>query len=574
MYILGLNIYHGDSAACLFKDGKLLYAIEEERIRRIKHWAGFPSESIKACFSYAGVDIKDIDYISVSRNPYARLHKKLWRVFTRVPRRGFVKARLDNYKKIGSIKESLADIFGCSQDVIKARLINVEHHLSHISSGFFVSPFESAAVVSVDGFGDFSSVMLGRGDGNKLKIFKTADFPHSLGIFYTALTQFLGFNNYGDEYKIMGLSALGEPVFLDKMRKIVRLKNDGLFELNTDFFLHDKDGVEMTWLDGAPLIGGVFSKKLEDLLGKVREKNEQIDQRHKDIAASVQAIYEEAFFHILNNLHKLAETDNIVLAGGCIQNSLANGKITSNTPFKNIYIPPAAYDAGTAIGSAVYVWNKRLNNPRSFVMDSPYWGDDYNEDYIKRLLGKQGVVFELLDEEELIKRTAMDIADEKVVGWFCGRTEWGPRALGARSILADPRSANMQDILNSRIKKREVFRPFAPSILEEEVDNWFEKSDGVPFMEKVYKIKEEKRVLLPAVCHKDGTGRLQTVSSNINTRYYNLIKEFDSITGVPMILNTSFNENEPIVNSPEEALDCFLRTKMDVLVIEKFYIKR
>ncbi|MEK7149425.1 MAG: carbamoyltransferase C-terminal domain-containing protein [Patescibacteria group bacterium] len=574
MYILGINAYHGDSSAALLKDGKLVAALEEERIRRIKHWAGFPSEAIKFCLDYAGIGIKDVDYIAISRNPFARFHKKIIRIILRLPKFSFLKSRLNNIKKLKSIKENLAEIFNVNRREIKAEVVNVEHHRAHLSSSFFFSPFKEAAVVSIDGFGDFVSTMAGVGKDNRIKINDLVEFPYSLGIFYTALTQFLGFWKYGDEYKVMGLSAFGNPVYLDKMKKIVKLKNNGFFELDTSYFLHDKEGVEMTWLDGEPKIGKLFSDKLVELFGEPRKENEEVGEKFKDIAASVQAMYEEAFFHILNNLYKKTKMKNIALAGGCIQNSLANGKIYEKTPFKNVFIPPAAHDAGGAMGSAMYVWNQILEKERNFVMMSPFWGPEYDEKYLEKYLNKAELKYERLENNDLIKKVAKFLADSKIIGWFQGRTEWGPRALGNRSILANPCNPKMKDILNLKIKKRESFRPFAPSILEEEVLNYFEENKPVSFMEKVYEIKEEKRKLIPAVTHIDGTGRLQTVSRKDNPLYYDLIKEFGRLTGVPILINTSFNENEPIVNKPEEAIDCFLRTDMDVLVLGNYIVIR
>jgi len=574
MIILGINAYHGDSSAAIVKDGQLLAAIEEERIRRIKHWAGFPSEAIKWCLSYTGTDIRDIDYIAVSRDPFARFHRKIIRILLKRPNISFIKGRLNNYGKVMGIKENLAEILKINKKDIKAKVTNIEHHRAHIASSFFVSPFKKAAVVSIDGFGDFVSVMVGVGKENKIDILNMVEFPHSLGVFYSALTQFLGFWNCGDEYKVMGLSAFGRPTYLEKMRKIIKLKDNGLFELNTSYFLHDSKGVEMTWLNEKPVIGRLFSDKLVDLLGEPRRKSEELSQRFQDIAASIQAMYEEAFFHILNYLYKRIELKNIALAGGCIQNSLANGKIYDKTRFENVYIPPAAYDAGGAIGAAFYLWHQNLNKPRNFEMVSPFWGPSFNENEIMATLNVNNIKYKKLDENLLIERVAKDIAEGKIVGWFQGRTEWGPRALGNRSILADPRKKEIKDILNARIKKREWFRPFAPVILKERVEDWFERCEEVPFMEKVYNIREEKRDLIPAVSQVDGTGRLQTIRNRINPRYYNLIKGFEKLTGIPVILNTSFNENEPIINTPEEAINCFLRTKMDVLVLENFYISR
>lgn len=572
MIILGLNAYHGDSSACLVIDGKLICAIEEERIRRIKHWAGLPAEALKWCLDYAGIDIKDVDYIAISRNPSAHLHKKILRALVKTPKLGFLKNRLQNVAKVSDVKTSIAGALGILASNIKAKVQNVEHHRAHLGSAFLVSAFDVALSVSVDGFGDFLSAMRGIGRGDKIEVLEWVEYPHSLGIFYTAFTQFLGFLKYGDEYKVMGLSAFGEPVYLAEMRKVVKLKDNGLFELDTSFFLHDKDGVEMVWENGEPILGRLFSNKLGELFGKPREKDEEITKHHQNIAATLQCMYEEAFFHMLNDIYEKTGIDKITLAGGCIQNSLANGKIFEKTPYKEIYIPPASYDAGTAIGAAFWVWNMILGNKRDFAMTSPYWGPEFSEGDIEGVLRKEGVKFEKLNDNELFERTAKDIADGKIVGWFQGRTEWGPRALGNRSILVDPRKKEMKDILNERIKRREGFRPFAPSVLEHFVSEWFDESSPVPFMEKVYGIRLEKRKFIPAVVHVDGTGRLQTVSKDMNPRYYRLIEEFYKLTKVPVVLNTSFNENEPIVNTPSDALGCFLRTKMDVLVMGNYYV--
>lgn len=572
MNILGINAYHGDSSACLVADGKVVCAIEEERVRRIKHWAGLPTEAVKWCLQYAGADIRDIDHIAISRNPSAHVHKKILRVLTKAPSLGFLRNRLHNVARVSDVKSGIAEAFGIRASDIRSRVHNIEHHRSHLASAFLVSPFDTAVCVSVDGFGDFLSAMRAIGKENRIEVVDYVEYPHSLGIFYTAFTQFLGFWNYGDEYKVMGLSAYGKPTHLDEMRKIVKLKKNGLFELDTAFFLHDKEGVEMVWENGAPALGKLFSDKLGQLCGKPREREEEVSERHKDIASSIQAMYEEVFFHLLNHAYQKTGIDTLALAGGCIQNSLANGKIFEKTPFKEVFIPPASYDAGTAIGAAYWVWNVALGNKRDFVMTDPYLGPEFSDEDIGNALRDQGLRFEKLDDDELLRRTARDIANGKIVGWIQGRTEWGPRALGNRSILADPRKKDMKDILNERIKRRESFRPFAPSILEDFVSEWFEGSYPVPFMEKVYPIRAEKKKFIPAVVHEDGTGRLQTVSKNVNEKYYRLIEEFYRLTKVPIVLNTSFNEKEPIVNTPSDAIDCFLRTKMDVLMMGNFYI--
>jgi len=574
MLILGLNAYHGDSSACLVSDGKLLCAIEEERIRRIKHWAGLPIESLKWCLQYACAEISDVDYIAVSRDPSAHLHKKILRVLSKAPSFNFLKNRFRNVSKIKDLKTSIAYSLDLDKSVIKAEIQNVEHHRAHIASSFLLSPFDKSDCISVDGFGDYLSVMRGTGAGNRIEIHDWVEYPHSLGIFFTALTQYLGFNNYGDEYKIMGLSAYGENTFEQQMNKLVKIQKDGLFSLDTNYFRHDKEGVDMVWEDGKPSLSKIYSSKIIDLLGNPRGPEEEINQNHKDLAFSIQDKYEKTYFNLLNLNNGNNGLSNLSLAGGCIQNSLANGKIYENTNYKSIYIPPASYDAGTAIGAAYWVWNIILGNKRDFIMDNPYLGPEFSNKEIENLLINKKIEYKKLNENEFYKKTAAAISEGKIVGWFQGRTEWGARALGNRSILADPRNENMKDILNARIKKRESFRPFAPSILEEHTCDWFEDSHPVPFMEKVYFVKPDKRKLIPAVVHEDGTGRLQTVSRSMNERYYRLINEFYRLTNVPILLNTSFNENEPIVNTPEEALDCFLRTKMDILIIIDFYIQR
>lgn len=582
MNILGINAYHGDSSAALVIDGKVICAIEEERIRRIKHWAGFPGESIKWCLSYANIDIKELDFIAISRKPSAHLHKKLLRTIVKTPKIKFLQNRLSNVSKIGNIKSQIANLFQTEEKTIKAKVINIEHHIAHIASAFLVSPFEKAVCVSMDGFGDFLSVMRGKGEGTKITTLDWVEYPHSLGILYTAFTQFLGFWNYGDEYKVMGLAACGEPVYKNEIKNIIMLKSNGLFELDCSYFKHADEGVEMVWSSGSPSFDILFSNKFIDILGKPRSPEEKISKRHMDIASSLQWVYEETFFHMLNDVYKHFRFENITLAGGCIQNSLANGKIIDLTPFKNIYIPPAAYDAGTAIGAAIVVWHLKSKKDRNFIMNNPFLGPSFDKKEIKKELSlfqdkmnmENYKIEEILNEIEFYDIITNYILSGKIVGYFQGRSEIGPRALGNRSILTDPRNNEVKEILNNRIKKREWFRPFAPSILEEKVPEWFEKSSPVPFMEMVYKIKKEKQDIIPAVCHIDGTGRLQTVSKDINPRYHKLIKEFEIKTGIPLLLNTSFNENEPIVNSPKDALQCFLSTKMDVLVLESLIITK
>jgi carbamoyltransferase len=582
MVILGINAYHADAAAAIVVDGQLVAAAEEERFLRIKHWSGFPAESIRYCLRAAGVDPEAITYIAVNRNPKAHLLKKALYVFSRRPALTTIRDRLQNASKVHDIRCELEARLGLANGMIKAEVRHIEHHQAHLSSSFLVSPFASAALASVDGFGDFVSTTVGRGEGNKVTVFDQVTFPHSLGLFYLAMTQFLGFPTYGDEYKVMGLAAYGKPEYLPELRRVVTLKPKGRFELDIRYFLHHSEGIAMTWENGAPTLGNVFSEELVRLLGHRRLQSESVTSRHENLAASLQAMYEEAFFHILNSLYERTHQKTLCLAGGCALNSVANGQITSRTPFEQVYIPPAAGDAGGAIGAAFSVWYGELARPRSFIMDRADWGPEFVEAEVEAEIKKRASelarsgcqVERCVDEAQLCGRTAEEIAAGNVVGWFQGRMELGSRALGQRSILADPRRPEMKDILNARIKRREVFRPFAPSILEEAVSQYFEQSQPSPFMTMTYRVKSEKRDEIPAPTHVDGSGRLQSVNRNAQPLYWQLIKAFEGLTGIPIVLNTSFNENEPIVCTPVEALDCFLRTKMDVLALGPFLIRR
>jgi carbamoyltransferase len=577
--ILGLNAFHGDASACLVRDGVLVAAAEEERFRRVKHWAGFPTESIRWCLKEASLSINDVDRIALNQDGRANLGAKLRYLLKSRPELSMVLSRVRNR----SAREKMpSQLRLCCPDLSKMpRFDHVEHHLAHLSSTFHVSPFDEAVVVSVDGFGDFASAAWGVGRGTSLEVEGRVLFPHSLGIFYQAITQYLGFPHYGDEYKVMGLAPYGEPRFLNEMRRIIRPSSDGAFELDLAFFRHHKERIAFEWNGGSPEFEDLFTPALEALLGPRRAPSDPLDDRHRDIARSAQAIYEEIFFNLLNRLYQRHPIPSIALAGGCAMNSAANGKVRRMTPFKKVYVQSAAGDAGGAIGSAFAVWH-REGGHRSFVMDHAYWGPHFDQDQIDRLVEANRrrtetarcAVERIDDERVLCKRTAEAIADGAVVGWFQGRMEWGPRALGNRSILCDPRRADMKAILNAKIKRRESFRPFAPSVLSEAVSEWFEEDDDVPFMMQVFQIREAKRAQIPAVTHVDGSGRLQTVKQSANPRYHALISTFRHLTGVPLVLNTSFNENEPVVCKPEEALDCFLRTNMDVLVLGETILTR
>ena len=579
MIILGLNAFHADSSAALVRDGRLIAAAEEERFRRIKHWAGFPSQAIAYCLREAGLQLSDVDHIAFNQDNRAQLLRKIAYFLTKRPDIKLVLSRIRNRRARADIRGFLEQAF--PGDRARGELHSVEHHLAHMASAFHVCPFDQAAVVSIDGFGDFSSAAWGAAAGCELSTYGRVFFPHSLGILYQALTQYLGFPHYGDEYKVMGLAPYGRPSFVGHMRKMLRLLPDGGFELDLRFFRHHRENIAYQWMEGSPEFGDLFSPALEQLLGPRRHPADPLEDRHRDIARSTQALYEEAFFNLLDVLQKRSGLTDLALAGGCAMNSVANGKVRRMTPFRRVYVQAAAGDAGGAIGAAFATWHK-LGGARTFVMDHAYWGPAFGSAEITKLLEKNRANFsaagcsveQVSDETTLCRSTAAAIADGQVVGWFQGRMEWGPRALGNRSILCDPRRADMKAILNAKIKRRESFRPFAPSVLEDDVSEWFEEEDAVPFMMQVFQIREEKRQLIPAVTHVDGSGRLQTVSQSANPKYYRLIESFRDLTAIPMVLNTSFNENEPVVCMPHEAIDCFLRTQMDYLVIGDVKISR
>jgi carbamoyltransferase len=570
--ILGLNAFHGDSSAAVIIDGQLVAAAEEERFRRIKHWAGFPSEAVSYCLKEAGVDLTDLDYAVINQDNRSNLIRKLSYLIDERPSIKLIIDRLKNRQA----RKDISDLLNASVPGQKFRgaIRQVEHHLAHLSSAFHVSPFEHADVVSVDGFGDFASAAWGVGRGKDLSVEGRVYFPHSLGIFYQAITQYLGFPHYGDEYKVMGLAPYGRPSAMEAMRDIVLLQQDGAYKLDLSYFCHHRKQIAYEWEGGSPAFGDLFSEKLETLLGPRRLPDEPLEDRHRNIARSVQAMYEEALFHLLNNMQQRSGLTSLALAGGCAMNSVANGKIRRRTPFEHVYVQAAAGDAGGAIGAAFAFWHD-LGGERSFVMDHAYWGPEFSQCYIDQAITiRRSAIHDahcthevIEDKAQLCSLVANCIANGKVVGWFQGRMEWGPRALGNRSILCDPRRPDMKAILNSKIKRRESFRPFAPSILRECVSEWFEEDEDVPFMMQVFQVRVDKRLLIPAVTHVDGSGRLQTVRECANPLYHQVISAFRDLTGVPMVLNTSFNENEPVVCKPEEALNCFLRTEMDMLVM-------
>lgn len=518
--------------------------------------------------------LEELDHIGISRDPSAHLHKKILYAASRLGVFRQAKDRLANTAKVRDLKDDLARVFGVSKRNLRAQFHNVEHHLAHLASCFFVSPFSRAALLSIDGFGDFISTMWAIGEENSIEVLGQVEYPHSTGIVYTATTQFLGFPHYGDEGKVMGLAPYGKPRFMDQFREIIRTEERGRFRLHLDYFRHHAEGVEMSWDHGSPVIGRIFSDEFVRAFGPARVPGAQLTDRERDIAASLQLRLEEIAFHVLNQLHEQTGLTDLGLAGGVAYNSVMNGKILLHTPFRRIYVQPAAGDSGTALGVCYHLHHQVLKQARSEETSGAYTGPEFDDDQIRGALIQSGLAFENYDDREVTKRAAQDIADGLVVGWFQGRMEFGPRALGNRSIVADPRRAEMRDVLNERIKKREPFRPFAPSILEEHVGDYFEQTHPAPSMLMVYQIRPEKRAQIPAVTHVDGSGRLQTVSLNSNRRYYQLISDFAELTGVPILLNTSFNENEPIVCTPQEAIDCFLKTRMDALYLGNYAMRR
>ena len=574
MIIIGINAYHADASAAIFVDGKMIAAIEEERFTRVKHWAGFPTEAIRFCLAEAGLGFQDVDFFAIGRDPKAKMFTKLVYLFKNLGgNMGAIQDRLANRKKISSIEQELAEASGLPTASFVGKVKNIEHHRSHLASAFFASPYEEAACLSIDGSGDFSTTMTGRGKGNHIEVLQSVDFPHSLGIFYTAFTQLLGFPHYGDEYKVMGMAPYGEPLHVAALHDVVELTEDGLFKLNLRYFRKGTSGVVSYDEQHVPQVAPMYSDYMIEKFGETRKRDEPLTQYHKDLAASVQRMSELVIFHLLNQLHKATGLDSVCIAGGVAQNSVANGKITRNTPFKNVYIPSAGHDAGISMGAALFVQHEQENLVRQAIY-SAYTGSKFSNEEIMEALNARGIAYEQLDDESLYDVVTDCLINGGVAGWMTGRAEFGPRALGGRSIIADPRRTDAKEILNLKVKRRESFRPFAPSILKEYVADYFELDEPVPFMEKVFPIRKEKQAEIPAVTHVDGSGRLQSVDKEISPRYYALIDSFRRKTGVPILLNTSFNENEPIVNTPAEALACFLRTDMDLLVMENILVRR
>jgi carbamoyltransferase len=579
--ILGLNAYHGDASVALVRDGRLVAAIEEERLSRRKHCAGFPALAVRAVLDQAGIRPEEIEHVVISRDPRAHLGRKILVALRRPGLARQVRDRIANLGKVRGASAVLASAIGADGS-FRPRFHRVGHHRAHLASAFYVSPFEEAACLSLDAFGDFVSTMRGVGRDGELRVLDEVAYPHSLGLFYTAITQYLGFHGYGEEWKMMGLAPYGKPRHAGELRRLVRPAPGGSLRLDVSYFRHATEGIEMSWAEGSPHVGRVYSDRLVELLGPARAPEDpDFFGRWADVAASAQAVFEEIYFHVLNDLHARTGSPRLALAGGCALNSAANGKIHERTPFREVFIQPAAGDDGTAVGAAYWVEHMVLGRPRRFVMEHAYTGPAYGDPQIEaaieraRRTGWDGSVeVRRLADADLYQEVAAAIAAGKVVGWFQGAMEWGPRALGNRSIVADPRRADMKDVLNTRIKHRETYRPFAPSVLEERVGRYFERTEPSPFMLMVYRVREAERRNVPAVTHVDGTGRLQTVSRHTNPRYHALISEFERQTGIGLVLNTSFNEHEPIVATPDDALACYRKTRMDVLALGNWVLTR
>jgi carbamoyltransferase len=570
MLILGLNMFHADASAAILQDGEIAFAIAEERLNRIKHYAGFPALAIQACLDAVGARIGDVDHVAIGQDKDANLAKKIeYAVANPDKLLNFLQLRRRK-QQMQNLRSLLARSLACDPGSLKFQEHHLEHHIAHIASAFYCSPWDRAAGFSYDGSGDFVSTMMARCHETEIEVLNRVFLPHSLGSFYTMICEFIGYNRYGDEGKVMGLAPYGKATYCDQVRQIIG-KLNGEFRLNLRYFKSIGSNQGMKVLsDGTVQLARHFSERMQEMFGEPRLPHTDITQRDMDLAYAMQYWFEESFFHLLGELHERVPEERLAMAGGCALNSVANGKLFSRTPFHETWIQPAAGDEGLALGAALHTWHSVLKQPRRHSMKHSNLGPEFSPDKIERELRTADLKFVRLEREPLLQSVAQQMAAGNVVGWFQGRMEWGPRALGNRSIVAHPGLPNMKDILNARIKQREWFRPFAPSILAERQSDYFEHSHPSPFMLHVYKIRPEKREQLCAVNHVDNTGRLQSVSREENPLYYDLIKAFERESGIPVILNTSFNENEPIVCGPEQAIDCFKRTRMDALAIGPF----
>lgn len=564
--ILGINKDHSDSSACLLLNGKLTGAVAEERLgKRIKHDTSFPSNSIVWLLKDANIKFKDIDIIAVANNGKSNLKEKFLHAFdfSILNLAEKIKSKIFNKSSIDKEIKKLCIKSGENINDLRYEIYKVEHHLTHIASAYYLSGFTNkTAALSYDGSGDGVSIMLAECDNFKIKVLERVYLPKSLGHFYSAVCNFIGFDKFGEEYKVMGLSAYGEDKYSKYFEKLIGYDEDSCLWQDNIFDYNSIDFKKNQTIK--------FNKKI--FPGK---KIEKFSQESKDIAKSLQSTFEKIVMKIIKRLEKKVKTTNLVMAGGCAMNGLVNGKIFKESNFKNHFIQPASTDDGTALGAAYFCWHNYLKKKETFIMNHAFWGPKYNEDYILSSIENKNLKYEKFDKEsELLKKAAKLIAESNIVGWYQGRSEWGARALGNRSILANPANKNMKNIINSKIKKRESFRPFAPSVLQEDVVKFFECDIRSDFMNHIVKFKEKYVDIFPSVCHVDHTARLQTVNIDNNPLFYRLITELKKVTGYGIILNTSFNENEPIVDTPDQAIDCFLRTEMDILFLEKFMISK
>ena len=577
MNIIGLNIFHADTSACLIKDNEIVAAAEEERFVRIKHYSGFPKNSIEYCLKKGNLKLSDIDYVCVNFNVNYNFFRKVYFFLKNFLNINFF-PRLTAITKRQDIKKLFLDNFS---ENISAKIINVPHHLSHIASAYLCSGFNKSLGLSFDGTGDFSCLELYDIQNENFKIEKKISFPHSLGIFYQTVTQYLGFKYYGEEYKVMGLAAYGNKKYIDEMYKLFKIKKNNSYELNLDYFEHHHKSFSYYFENGAPFFENFFNDKFENLFNhKSRLSNDPINQFHKDIAASAQHVFEEIIIILLRKKLKDSNYKNLCIAGGCAFNSLLMGKIKNEFTDLNVFVQPNSGDAGGAIGAALYTNMKFNKNFKNNKFINPYLGPSYSNEFIKDTIinevnGNNNIKVIYFEEfDKLTEFVATRILNNEVIGWFQGRMEFGPRALGNRSILANPINPNMKDIINSKIKKREEFRPFAPSILDSKVDEYFEgSSNNLDYMSYVVRAKNEdiyKKI--PAVVHSDGTSRVQVVRKNLNERFYKLIESFNKISGVPILLNTSLNVNEPMCESPTQAFNVFTSSSMDVIVMENYVL--
>ena len=574
-YILGLNFLHSDTSACIFKNGKLIAAAEEERFTRLKHTSNFPINAINFCLNEAEIKFSDIDTVTINSNPFTSFQKKILFTLKNFKRYKLAFKSISNIKKKVSLKKLISQNFD-SENSFKGKIRYVDHHISHILSSSSYSGFEKSVNLSIDGFGDFASAAWGTSEQNKISIDSKVFFPHSMGIFYQSITQFLGFKKYGDEYKVMGLSSYGNPTYQKQLSKLLYNTDEG-YKLNLKYFIHQDQNIFKNNKMGQIEYFDLYSQELKNLIGDERKFDDEINQRHMDIAKSAQVVYENTLFTLLTSLFQKYKIKNLTLSGGCAMNSVANGKILKKTPFEKVYISPNPGDAGGSIGSALFFLlekGQKIENNINYA----YLGSNYSDEDIEQVISqkdlKKNFFVKKYSDKDLYNFISDQLCLSKIIGWFQGKMEWGARALGNRSILADARNPKIKDIINKKIKKRESFRPFAPAILEEFTSQWFEIDKDVPYMSEVYKILKNKVNDLPGITHVDGTGRLQTVTKSNNNKFYSLIKNFYNKTNIPIVLNTSFNENEPIVESPGQAIDCFLRTNMDILVLGSWVISR